>query len=328
MNWLRLATMVLMITSANTAQAIGVQAERGPVNATVEIADGAIRLGDPITVTLTVRAPDGIEVLMPAFGEFLGQFAVLDYVPRQHTEIPGMQVHEQRYTLQLTRSGKQRIPSILIEFIDLRAGQQRAPAGEDSYEVITDVLEFDVEAGADDAVGDLTAPLPILAPRALLEPRAQIGLGILALLMCTAALGLWWWRRHRRAPTGPSASEAALSQLRTLATQACETPAEVEAFFVALSAVVRSYMERRFGVHAPELTTEEFLIAAQEAHELPDRERAFIGAFLATADQVKFAGVRPSGATARDALHQVETSIARTASQSHASTPEGNPARA
>lgn len=328
MSWMRLATMLLVLTSANAAQATRVEADRGPVNASVEIPDGPIQLGDPITVTLTVRAPEGVEVLMPAFGEFLGQFAVLDYVPRTQTDSPGTQVHEQRYTLQLTRSGKQRIPSILVEFIDLRPDKQRAPTGEDSYELITDILEFEVEAASADVGTDLAAPLPTLPPRAVLAPRTQIGLGIAALLVCAAALAIWWWRRRQRVPAGPSASEAALLELRALAAQPCETPSEVEAFFVALSAVVRRYMENRFGVHAPELTTEEFLIAAQEARELPERERAFIGDFLSTADQVKFAGVRPSGAAARDALQQVETSINRTASEPRASASDGSPAHA
>ena len=250
---------------------------------------------------------------MPAFGEFLGQFAVLDFVPRTLTEQPDRQVHEQRYTLQLTRSGPQRIPPILIEFIDLRPGKPRTPAGEDSYELITDALAFEVEVAAETDVSEMVAPLPALPPRALLEPRTQAGLGITAVLAIMGLVGLWWWHKRRQQPVGPTPAQAALAQLRTLAAVPCETPAEVEAFFVALSAVVRQYMEERFGVHAPELTTEEFLIAAQDAHELPAHERAFVGEFLATADQVKFAGVRPSGASARDALKRVEDSISRTA---------------
>jgi hypothetical protein len=328
MTWLRLTAILLMLGSASSAQAARVEADRGPFNAAVEIPDGTVRLGDPVTVTLQVSAPDGVDVLMPAFGEFLGQFAVLDYVPRTLNDTPGTQVHEQRYTLQLTRSGKQRLPSILIEFVDLRPGKQRAPEGEDSYELITDVLEFEVEEAADDLGNELTAPLPALTPRAMLQPRTQVGLGILVLLVVAGVLAVWWWHRRQRAPEGPSASEAALSELRSLAAQPCETPAEVEAFFVALSAIVRRYMENRFGVHAPELTTEEFLIAAQEAHELPERERAFIGEFLSTADQVKFAGVRPSGTSARDALERVEISITRTASETHSAAPHGEQSHA
>ena len=84
------------------------------------------------------------------------------------------------------------------------------------------------------------------------------------------------------------------------------------AFFVSLSAIVRRYMEDGFGVHAPELTTEEFLIAVRDAHDLPDRERAFAGTFLSEADRVKFAGIRPDQAQIQAALANVRAFVERT----------------
>lgn len=54
-------------------------------------------------------------------------------------------------------------------------------------------------------------------------------------------------------------------------------------FYVELTMVVRRYIQRKYGIRAPHLTTEEFLREAKPSDELR--------AFLESADMVKFAGV-------------------------------------
>jgi len=56
---------------------------------------------------------------------------------------------------------------------------------------------------------------------------------------------------------------------------------------------VRSYVERRFDIRAPELTTEEFLQVATARPEVDDDHRALLSEFLDRCDRVKFAGYRP-----------------------------------
>ena len=55
--------------------------------------------------------------------------------------------------------------------------------------------------------------------------------------------------------------------------------------------VVRRYVERRHAVRAPNLTTEEFLRAAQANPAFTPEAVAELKAFLESADMVKFAGV-------------------------------------
>ena len=56
---------------------------------------------------------------------------------------------------------------------------------------------------------------------------------------------------------------------------------------------MRDYLERRYDIRAPELTTEEFLLVASRAAALSDEHRALLSAFLERCDRVKFAGYRP-----------------------------------
>lgn len=116
-----------------------------------------------------------------------------------------------------------------------------------------------------------------------------VALGVLGL----ALLGWWLWRRHRRAsaepirvaapqPTPYDLAVAALDRLRA-------ANLAVEPFYTQLSAIVRQYIEGRFGLHAPERTTEEFLAQAS----LPPEQMALLAAFLGEADLVKFARHQP-----------------------------------
>jgi len=67
-----------------------------------------------------------------------------------------------------------------------------------------------------------------------------------------------------------------------------------EEFYVRLSAIVRTYLEARFRLRAPEMTTEEFLQAAQRDPQLTPPQRSLLGTFLAEADLVKFARYVPA----------------------------------
>ena len=63
----------------------------------------------------------------------------------------------------------------------------------------------------------------------------------------------------------------------------------VEEFYTRLADIVRQFIEGRYGLRAPERTTEEFLAEAT----LPERQLALLRTFLVEADLVKFARHRP-----------------------------------
>jgi hypothetical protein len=80
-------------------------------------------------------------------------------------------------------------------------------------------------------------------------------------------------------------------------------------FYVELTMVVRRYIERTHGIHAPEQTTQEFLLAAAK-HPLFKREvLAQLQTFLESADLVKFAGQEATLAMAEDATQKAKRYI-------------------
>ena len=70
-----------------------------------------------------------------------------------------------------------------------------------------------------------------------------------------------------------------------------------------LTGLVRSYIERKTGIHAPEQTTEEFLRDPATGKFFVTERAARLGQFLEAADMVKYAAQQPGG---RDIDESVE----------------------
>ncbi|MCA8964193.1 MAG: hypothetical protein KDC48_04890 [Planctomycetes bacterium] len=140
---------------------------------------------------------------------------------------------------------------------------------------------------------ELEAPAGPLAPPTARWPWFAGGA---ALLLATT--GLWWFVRGRPR-TAPSAialspHAKALRALARLRAAPRTTPAQVEAFYVEVSDVLRQYLEDRFGLCAPERTTEEFLRDLEGGDRLAREHRRELERFLSQCDLVKFAAHQPT----------------------------------
>jgi hypothetical protein len=305
--------------------------QRGPVTAVVRLSPAAPRIGDPVTLEVTVTADEGVEVFMPEFGQAMDRFAILDFAPRETTDDEGRTVAGQIYTLEPPRSGHLAIPPLMIEFVDRRDGHDPAPEGEDAYEILTERLPFEVASVLpEDADADLAPARGKLDP--LPGPGPAWWVWLLATLALAAGGYVAWqralaWRERARVQ---SAYEAASARLAALRRHPRTTPEDMEAFFVELSALVRRYVEDRFRLRAPELTTEEFLQAASASPDLTDAHRGFLRDFLSLADRVKFARFVPGTedadrllAAAGRFLEETRDDAAEHAAAEHAATEGG-----
>ncbi|MBF0346434.1 MAG: hypothetical protein HQL81_02095 [Magnetococcales bacterium] len=286
----------------------------GPVTARVILTPTQPRLGDPLTLTLEVEAEPGVEPLLPEFGQSLGRFVIVDFVPGEKTIDGDKTISWQRYTLHPPMSGKQSIPPLIIGFVDHRPGQRPTPEGADSHELITERITFDVASVVPEgSTAELKPPLAALEPRP--EPGdTDPGRGWLLawLLIPCAGMAAWmWWRRQQRTTVIRTPFEIAMFRLQRLEAEPRPTPEEMDPFFVQLSDIIRHYLEDRFHIRAPEKTTQEFFEAATHSPDLTAEHRGFLFRFLEFSDQVKFARHQPSLdhvdqalVAARNFLHQ------------------------
>ncbi|MEM8678552.1 MAG: hypothetical protein AAGF97_04260 [Planctomycetota bacterium] len=284
----------------------------GPVTATVSVSPEQPVIGDLVTLTVEVTAEAGVEVLMPEFGEALDRFAIIDFVPKQEVAPDGKSRWQQTYRLQPAISGPQAVPPLLIEFVDRRPGERTAPEGQDAYELLTPRLDFEVESVIPETAGnELKPPLGELS-----LPTEQTGgwwiLGGVAMGLAVAAGGLLWFYQRESVPLATSAYDAAKTRLRQLRDQPLPAQDQLDPFFVELSDIVRRYLEQRFRLRAPELTTEEFLEVAASSPDLSKRHQQTLQTFLSQADMVKFAGLKPGPRDIQGALDAAEQFIDET----------------
>ncbi len=275
---------------------------KGPVEATVQVAPEAPRLGDPIRLVLTVVAAEGVQVRMPPFGDALGRFEIVDYAPRRRVLADGATWNRQSYTLQAPMSGRQTIPSLLVEFDD---GRETDDGPGELRELLTDAIEVEVGsvlAGEDDALRPRRGPLPPL-PTAAERRRPFILLGVVIAVAVGLAVGvagmLMSAARRRRQR---SAFDVALARLGALEARGLPGADDADGWYVELSGVVRRYLEDGLGLRAPELTTEEFIREAGRSELLAAAHASLLRGFLERCDRVKFAAYRPPEAESRDAL--------------------------
>ncbi len=267
----------------------------GPVEATVRLWPREPVLGDVLTLTLTVQAEPGVTVEMPPFGDALGRFPIVDFAPSTSRDPDGATVSTQRYRLQAPTSGPLRIPPLRIEFTDQREETAAADQEEGALELLTEEIPVQVASVIPEgAVADELRP-----PRGSLRARGgwsgMVWLAVAAALLAAGggALGARAWRRRLHAGPRRSAYEIAVERLARLEARGAPAEGEEDAWYVELSSVVRRYLEDRFGLRAPELTTQEFLAVARRSPELTADQRRQLGAFLEECDRVKFAAHRP-----------------------------------
>lgn len=294
-------------TKAGSVDALHEEMERGPVKVEIDISPKEPRLSDEPKLTLTVTAADKVDVRMPPFGQSMGEFVIRDFHEPNPRMADGKQVLQQVYTLEPLIAGTLFVSPLIIEFTDNRPD---ADGKEHSIETEPIKLEIATMIGAEaPSLKDLR---PVEAPVDVPDPGFGwtpwwVGGGVLAILLALAVV----WQRKRS--TGPKEPEFTPQQLAwrelndLLGSKLSET--DVKEFFVQLTHVVRRYIERSTGVNAPDQTTEEFLREVNDQKLFSDEENLKLGAFLESADLVKFAGYQPDPENIKQSTHKARAFI-------------------
>jgi len=295
--WL-LAAGVRLADAADESTPLETTAESGPVRAIVRLSPPEPVIGDSLYLELEVHAEPDVELLMPEFGEALDRFSIVDFTRSEVADEQGGTISRQRYTLAPSRSGPQVIPPLLVEFVDRREGRTPAPEGEDAYELLTAALDFEVAAALPEGASlELRAPLGKLGARSMPGRfRALWMLLALVALGMAAYFGFRGWAAWRSRALRRSAYDIARAELDALFLSPRPREREMDAFFVQLSGIVRRYLENRFGLRSPELTTEEFVEELANSPDLVRSHQKLLRDFLNRADLVKFAHLVPEPA--------------------------------
>lgn len=312
-----LCALVMLALAPALATALEEQTQLGPVTVLIRLEPEEPVIGDPMTLTIEALAEENIEVLMPEFGEALERYTIIDFVPREKLDPDGRTRFSQRYTLQSPRSGEHTLPAVLVEFVDRRPGHDPAPEGLDAYELLTEPLTFEVASVVLDASDlELSPPMGALSARGGVASNPWLWLaGIVLVLLGAAPFAYAAWQRLQSRAAVRSAYELARSELDALLAGPRPTGDRIDEFIVELSGIMRRYLERRFQLRSPELTTERFLEVVSGSPDLGDAHQVFLRDFLRQSDLVKFAHVIPDAKAIQEAIDAVANFVEETREQ-------------
>jgi hypothetical protein len=290
-------------------------AERRPVRMTVRCTPSEATVGEKVTLTIEVTAEEGVEIAMPEVGETVGPFQVRRAERPPDVPEEGRRRWTHTYVLDTFTPGPAEIPAFTVGMRDGRDADDLPIEGELASDpltltVATVLAGGETEADFRDIRADVDVPVPV-APRTVLT---VVG-GVVAALVVVALVILLWMRRRRRAAREPvvPAHVWARAELEALAAAGLVERGDVHGLYVRLTDIVRMYIERRFGLMAPERTTEEFLREAGRFGGLETGHQVLLSGFLRAADMVKFARHEPSATESRDAFEAAEGFVDETA---------------
>ena len=261
-----------------------------PVEVHARVETGTLTIGQRFRYTVEVTAPAAVEILLAQPTERLGDFDIVDFGDAPTVERNGKTVITRWLQLVGYATGDHLVQSPPVRY--------RLP-GEELTEAPGDEILISIasllarEPNATD-IRDIKAPED---PPIDWRPYSILAGAVAALLL--AGFGLHrLLRRPGRVAAGPPprpAHEIAHEELARLRARGLPEQGAFKEYYSALTAIVRSYLEQRFRLRAPEMTTEEFLlVTARGAAALQSSHRTLLGHFLGESDLVKFARHHPT----------------------------------
>lgn len=286
--------------------------ERGPVTVRVLLDKKEATIAERLNLTLEVVSDEDYEVRLPAFGEKLEQFGIVDYRTPQPELVEGNKTRQSRsYVLEPFLSGEYIIPPMKVEFWKKSEadGQRHELETEDIKVTITSLLAEDL---ANLEIHDIEGPVELPRPKIVSDPRFITI--IIALSVLLTALIVWLRCRSRKAApvVRMPAHEIAYLQLERLVADKLPEQGLIKEFYQRISDILRHYIENRFGLHAPEQTTEEFLAALGADATLASSHKSLLKNFLQHCDLVKFAKHEPTTEDIQQTFNSGKNFIAET----------------
>ena len=261
--------------------------EKLPVLAAAEADSDSVTIGDKVKYTLEVKTAKSTEVEFPSFAENLAGFAIKDFGTAERTFL-GKKTITNWYLLDTYTSGKYTIPKAVIKYKEKDSGEwQEIETNEVKIEVKSVLKET---PGASDIL-DIKGPVGF--PRRV---KPYIISSVMFLVIVLIAISLVLIKKKKKPesiiPPKP-AHQMAYEALENLKKKDLIKQGKIKEYYIELSLIVRHYLENRFYLRAPEMTTEEFMSMVKDSSALSYEHKSLLREFLSHCDLVKFAKYKP-----------------------------------
>ena len=286
---------------------------QGPVSVVFSTDAPALSLDRDLTATLTATAPAGVELTLPPVDTLRSRFQGFSLAE-------GFSASSEDGRTAFGQSIRWRLradPAAPRYRLAPFAVGISSPSGRESR--VAAPLLFPLAS-----LPDATGPVEISPRKFFVWPGPRFFLRWAAIVLAALLLFLllrFAVRRIRHAVRirRMSPSERAFYELDKLLGSGLVERGLFKDFYVELTHVVRRYIERAYGIHAPRQTTDEFLVSAKGDPRFGEESVSRLSGFLRSADMVKFAGVQATPDMASNAATSARDYIRSDAAASSSS---------
>ncbi len=253
---------------------------------TVEVGKHTAERGlGEVTLTLTITGPPTLIVEEPRLGDAAAAWKE-ERLASTRTVKDQRLVWSQVIRLHQVKRGLEPVPDVTVRF-------RRNPEAEWIEEEWPHILQN---------IRDGSEPLQQVEETPSWQRRWGF-IFFLAVFVLLVSLA-WMKKRTRFRHEAPLPSDRwALQEIDRIERTLMPPQGEAEAYHTQISFVVRRYLVERFGLHALQQTTAEFLQAARQLAELPPEEQALLSELFERCDLAKFAR---AGSSPEECLHTTE----------------------
>ncbi|MBL7158300.1 MAG: hypothetical protein ISS91_02205 [Candidatus Omnitrophica bacterium] len=279
---------------------------RTEITAEARVDQESFRIGDSIRYSVKVVANPDLEIEYPAIGKEIGDFEIKD-AGRSDKEAKGKRYIETWYILRTFKTGARTIPLVTIKY--------KTPGETGLRSIDTNPVTVNVESVYEKSPDK--SDIRDIKGIFYVTRRLVIPLGlIIALIVIALLVGGIYLKKRLTSLMIPEViklpHEIAFKRLEELKNKGLVEKGLVKEFYFELSDILRRYIEDRFNLRAPEMTTEEFLIFLKSSKSLSVDHKYLLREFLSHCDLVKFAKYGPSPKEIEKSLLSAESFVDQT----------------
>ena len=262
------------------------EAAKAPVKATASVDRAIVSTDEDVTFSVLVDHEKSIQSNLPEIGSRLSGFRVTDFGGDEKKDEDGNRKSVKKwFRLHADVSGSYVLPEIEIPYT--HAGKAQSVKTSEIFVEVKSPTE--TATPSDDDLRDIKD----------LErnPISFLAWGLSGILILGMAVGIYAWKKMRNKDVPHQQSpphEVALTCLDELTVPSGADPASLKRFYFQVSAIVRVYVEARFGLRATDMTSEEIVRNLKVNSPLPETEKPIFLDLLEETDLVKFTDFHPT----------------------------------
>lgn len=310
--------LVIVLVLCVPPFALGIEdLSEAPVEVTVQARPLEITMGDRVHYQVNVLYGDGVQIREKSPSRQMGGFEILDATaPVETLDKQGRTLLSKAYSLTAFATGTLSIPPFEIQYTDAQGKE-----GSVKSAPLTIAVRSLIGSGTP-TLRDIKPPVAI--PTQIASWVWWLLGAFVALVILVLLLGFWNKPKPLVEEMPPElqipADTWALQELRKIRLGPILREKQTKALALAVSEIVRRYLDRRFQMNTIDMTTEEILRILKDTPVLGEMENLF-GDFLSLCDLIKFAKFQPPDESLVSILDQAETIVKETAPH-HTATQE------